>query len=215
MVAPAASVSPPFDRGQTWFGGDSNRVETTQSAYLEGMEWVFDDLDLTSTPNFRVARTHQKVRCRIVRNASGIALLPKRLAKFKTSGIYGNQVDGYAIASAASMPDKGYPIDEWLPSTGVISNDLFWLVMEGPAMVITTLAALTISISVGDGVVAATAATSQATTAGRVFGQDFVSSGATNGITLAANLQNAVGRAMSAATTSETNSSILVNVGRL
>jgi len=64
--------------------------------------------------------------------------------------------------------------------------------------------------NVNDVIVALTAATSQATTAGRVAPQ--VLTGAT--ALLGNQVQNRLGRAMSAKTTANTNNSLLVNISK-
>ena len=199
----AISQNPPFPRGQTFFNGGT--TNTTDGLELEGTEWVFEDTDY-STPNISLPRTNRKVVCRIVRNSSGISLLPKRLAALKLTGTFGNQVDGYATTDYA----RGYPVDEWLPSAGVPANDLFYIVVKGPAMCITSLANMTVDVAIGDYVVAQTAITSQATTAGRL--NSITYAGATTA--LAGNIMNSIGVACTAKTTTGTNASILVDVGK-
>jgi hypothetical protein len=194
----ARDENPPFARGET-FG----TTDTAEGTELEGKEWVFED----RSPNSLTARSNKYCRCRIVRNTSGISMLPKRIARFElTAGDYGAQADGYTTTTAA----EGYPIDEYLPSAGVAANDLFWIVVDGPAVVLTSLADLTANLVAGDWVVAITAATSQATTAGRVTNIDLT--GATS--PLALQVMNRIGRCLSAKTTQNTNADLLVEVGK-
>lgn len=198
----------PFDRGQTFYNGGTIDTNNYGGTNLEGHEQWFEDIVPGGGDGTAITqRTNFKVKCRIVRNVSGIALLPGRLASFQaTAGNYGNRVDGYATTTAA----RGYPIDEYLPAAGVPNGDLFWLVMEGPALVKTDLAGGANNVfSVGTAVVALTAVTSQSTTAGRVAPQDLT--GAT--ATLAAQIQNFIGYALTAKTTSNTNADMLVAVG--
>src|ERR1051326_7295354 len=165
----ARTENPPFGRGETFFsiGAVSpNAPDVTVGTQLEGKEWVFEDINPTVTGH--TTRTNRYVRCRVVRNRAGISLLPKRLVQF-TSGSatqaaadgrnYGAQVDGYT----ATVNQRGYPVDEWLPSAGVPDKDLFWIVVDGPATVLTPLATASADFAVGDLVAALTAATSQAT----------------------------------------------------
>lgn len=81
--------------------------------------------------------------------------------------------------------------------------------MAGPTLVLNDIAsgAGTV-IAERDVLVALTAATSQATTAGRVAVQDLTGATALLGNAV----QNAFGRALSARTTAETNSSVLVDL---
>lgn len=202
----ARDEAPPFQRGETWYGGETIDTNDLGGEQYEGKEYVFEDID----PDNHTARTGRKVVCRVVRNNSGISLLPKRLALLEgTAGDSSGKVDGYAITSAANTPQQGYPIDEYLPSTGVPNGDLFYIVVEGPAVVTTSLANMATDLSVNEFVVAVTAATSQATTAGRVIPQ--LLSGAT--APLAANIQNRIGRAMTSKVTTDTGEDLLVDVG--
>lgn len=202
----ARNENPPFGLGETFYNIFAASTQSTNDGIqYEGAEWVFEDIN----PITKVYRSEQKKRCRIVRNVAAIALLPKRLVNLATApnanGIFGSQVDGYATTLAA----RCYPVDEFLPAAGAQINDLFWIVVEGPATVTTDLAALTGVINIGDKVVAQTAATSGATTAGRVLKQDLT--GAT--APLGNQVQNYIGHAMSAATTANTGADLLVNVG--
>lgn len=174
------------------------------TALTDGVEWEgreFDilDLDYSVTPPKARAFSNgtETKRVRVVRNNSGIALLPGFLASFK-SGAYGKRVDGYTTTTAA----EGYPIDEFLPSAGCPDKDLMYITVSGPASVMTSLAANGEDVfSAASVLVALTAATSQATTAGRVSAQDLT--GATQ--LLANQVQNRVGVAISASTTANTN----------
>jgi hypothetical protein len=182
-----------------------NPADTTSYQTMEGEEFEYEDRDWAATGPVKPLRTNQMVRVRVVRNNSGIALLPKRIAIVKLTGTYGNQVDGYVRLTGG----RGYPIDEFLPAAGVPDKALFYIVVKGPGVCLTDIAA-GISIVVGDYVNSLTAASSQATTAGHVVLQDL--SGAT--ALLAAQVQNRIGAAMTARTTAETNTAILVDVGK-
>lgn len=191
--------NPPFGRGETWFSGTG--ATTTDPVSVVGKEWVFEDIN----PTTREVRSNKYVRCRAVRNNSGIALLPRRIAQFSTTaGSFSHEVTGYTRTTA----QRGYLIDEYLPSTGVVDKDVFWIVIEGPAEGITDLASVD-TISVGDKLVALTAVTSQATTAGRVDAIDLT--GATE--VLANQVLHYLGHAMSAKTSGNTNTAILIDVG--
>ena len=121
-------------------------------------------------------------------------------------------MDGYARLFAA----RSFPVDEFLPSAGVAVNDLFWIVMQGPAIVLTGIACDAGNvITEGDRVVAATGATSQATTAGRVRTHDQDTAANSTGSALANQIFNAIGAALSAKTTANTNADLLVDVKAL
>lgn len=200
--------SPFFERGKTFYGPAVPDSAALQGVDLEGREFEMEDYDYASTARPLPLRTRNTmVRVRIVRNVSGISLLPKRLARFTTTAGAASltRVDGYGYATADAVVA---PIDEFLPAAGVQNNDLFYVVMDGPCLFLTDLAgAANNVINVGGVLVALTAASSQATTAGRVAPQDLT--GAT--ALLGAQIQNRLGRALSAKTTANTNADVLVN----
>lgn len=202
--------SPPFPRGETYYNGrtiDSNALE---GANLEGKEYTFPDLDLATAGGARASRSNREVRCRVVRNSAGIALLPKRVVKYKTS-TYGYQVDGY---TAVTSEDFAGVVDEWLPTTGVPSNDLFYIVIQGPTVALTDIAASAANlVSQGSLLVALTAVTSQATTAGHVTVATAIAAATTdNDGTVFDQAVNRIGRALSAKTTNNTNADIYVDL---
>jgi hypothetical protein len=202
----ARDESPPFSRGETWYNGETIDANNLGGLNLEGKEYVFED---TAPSNMFTSRgLGFPVHVRVVRNASGGALLPKRLVKLDAAGYYGRRASGYANVTAEGPV---YPVDEFLPAAGVPDKDLFYVVISGPALVKTSLAGNAENFfAVGDRLVALTAATSGATTAGRVAPASLT--GATQ--VLADAVGNYIGRALSAATTANTNSDVLVLVGQ-
>lgn len=197
--------SPPIGRGE---------YEATSGAFdhLIGKEWVFEDLDYSASGT-RPSRSNRLVTCRLVRNDSASALLPKRLVTFETgSGLYGAVVDGYARLTAA----HAVPVDEFLPAAGVPSGAYFWVVVRGPATVLAPIAGAEFNgdISEGSVLVALTAATSGATTAGRVAVQNITGSTQTADYSFLANgANNRIGRALTAKTTGNTAVDVLCEVG--
>jgi len=196
-------------------GGDAIDANNLGGEQYVGREYVFEDIDLFNAAGTgaKPTRTNRKVRCRVVRNVSGINLLPKRLAQFKVSGVkYGAEVDGYARLTAG----RGYPIDEFLPPAGVPNNGLFYIVVDGPALVKLPIGTGEMAdMTEGDILVALTAVTSQSTTAGRITNQSFTGATTTSDYTFAANqIQNSVGRALSARTTGNVTGDVLVEVGK-
>lgn len=213
----ARDESPPFELGKTWFNGGT--VDSTSGAQFEGKEYVFEDIDISTGQ----LRSGKRKRVRVVRNVATVALLPKRLVKFKTTGAttFGSQVDGYATGNTvATSGDFAFPVDEFLPTAGVPVNDLFYIVVEGPAMCITTLddSQAGIDIAVGGRVgVAKTAAGTTGTTAGRIEAVTVSNHTDQTAATLLQSINalfNSVGRAMSANVTNTTNSSVLIEVCR-
>lgn len=169
-----------------------------------GHTYVVDDRDPDS---LQKRRSEHQVHLRLVKNSSGIALLPKRLVVFK-SGTNRTEVDGYATTTAAGGAGVAV-VDEFLPAAGVPNGEYFFVVTKGPTECLTDLAGGANNLLPEDTIlVALTAATSQATTAGRVAPQDLT--GAT--AVLGNQIQGAFGRAMSAKTTANTNADLLVYV---
>ena len=187
--------NPPFERGTYQTDGFANQV---------GKLYQHEDVDYNQTGGTKPKRSGKYVTVMLVKNNSGFALLPKRLVALSTTAGQVGQVAGYTRTTAA----QGYPVDEFLPSAGVPDGAYFYIVVQGPAMCIVSLSDLAAVVNVGDYVVAITAATSGATTAGRIAAQDLT--GAT--AVLAAQILNRVGRALTARTTANTNSDILLDI---
>lgn len=184
----------PFARGATYGTTDS-----TIGVSLEGHEYIHQD---------KTYGTGRYVKVRVVRNGATIALAPKRLVNFAlTAGKPETTVDGYA----ASTGQATAVVDELLPSAGASVGDLFYVVVEGPTLVTTSLDAGAANvIAVGDMLNAQTAAASTGTTAGRAYPVDLT--GATS--VLGTAILGVFGRAQSAKTTGNTAASLLIQSGR-
>ena len=192
-------------RGKTYLKGPNRTPGTTYgtSLALEGIRKVFKDVDYSSTDSIKPPRSGGEVVCILVRNDSGTTLLPGRVCTWKST-YQGRRVDGY------TRLDQGQPVagivDEFLPAAGVADDDLFWLVVRGPALVKKALNGNTLAKD--DFVVAITAATSQATTAGRIMSIASTSD-ATNG---ASQVLNRIGIAMSSSATTDANVLVYVDL---
>jgi len=194
--------APIFELGETWYGIGGSPVNADMHQIL-GKEWIFED------PNFR----NKFRRMRVVRNVSGIALLPKMSVKPKVSAAndpcgFETEVDGYGRVTA----ERIWLVDDQLPSGGVANNDAFWVCVEGEHIGKSSKTGdATNVIAVGDWLVASTAAAStHSTTAGRL--ELITLTGAT--AVLAGQILGAIGRAMTAMTTNNTDTDIRVSVGR-
>lgn len=189
----ARDETPPFPRGNTYFQGGT--VDAVGGYNLLGKEWRHEDTTYG---------TNQYVTIRAVRNTGAFALLPGRVVAFDSAGVPPlGTVNGYATTTAA----PGCVLDEFLPSAGLLANDVGYIVVEGPCKALTDLAGgANNPISFLDPLVALTAATSGSTTAGRVY------TDLTGAVTTGTRdqLLNILGRAMAAATTANTNYGILM-----
>lgn len=182
----------PFPIGGTF--GDGATVAVTDGLQYEGKEyWVEPVSPGGGTGGILDTYITQKPKkVRIVRNLSGGALLPKTIAKMKTDGTlleFFSQVMG----NATTVGEVGYPIDEFLPAAGVAANDLFYIVVEGPAKVKSAGAGDT-TISIGSMVIPSTA--------GRVIDQD---TSVAAGAATFNQIQGAIGRAAQACAAIDTD----------
>jgi hypothetical protein len=191
----------PWPIGQT-----AGVTGSTDMIQWEGREFLVEDLDYSANP--AKARAYSDSvewkRIRVVRNVSGVSLLPAMLVSFKSTA-HGKQVDGYADV----YQEECYPTDEFLPSTGVANNDLFYIVVDGPAGIKVSVTAAESVIATGSWVHNVTAAAStHSTTAGRIQAATFTGSTAV----LANTILYRIGIMMSSSTTADTGAVRLVRV---
>lgn len=153
----ANSQSPIFDRGQIYDPADpSNSGAPNVAPHSLGREFEFLDINLLDTtfpgPGPKPIRSGFNVRCRLMKNTSGVTLAPKTIVTWDRDN------PGNALALAAAG-DTGSPVgvvDEYLPSSGVPANAYFWMVVEGRSLCRTSNAVSGTSITVGMFIVAAT-----------------------------------------------------------
>jgi len=120
-------TDPGFGRGQTL-----GVTKPTEGTAITGTQKAFTDSD----PTGKTAGTffsNRPVTCIAVRNTSGSPLLPGTVAKLKSTALL-DEVDGAAPKGGGMIGI----VDEYLPSTGVKENDVFWLVVSGPTSITTT-----------------------------------------------------------------------------
>lgn len=191
----ARDDAPPFARGETWYGLNPNPpIDATDNSTLggvnlEGKEYVFEanSQDEGQASPVTNEDTGRSVRVRVVRNKSGVALKPGRLAHYALTDPYETRVDGYTFA----LGDRpAGVVDEFLPAAGVPNNDLFYLVVDGPTKVKQLSASASILL-LGSVLVPGAGTSATNDDAGRVALQDLT--GAT--ATLGNNIQNQVGYA--------------------
>lgn len=187
--------------GKTYHGGTPDSIG--RSVDLEGTECMFkDDVRVGAQP--RQVRSGRFRTARLVRNTSGFALEPKRLVSWE-AGYRGLRVAGYVSVTSAEVAGV---VDPDLPSTGVADDDLFWLFRKGPVLVKTPVAGDATNVfTEGEVLGALVGATTGAAAAGRL---GKVATGTT--ATLPSTVINRVGRAISAATTANTNADLLVDL---
>lgn len=208
----------PFGLGETLSGkdGDGNYI----NKHWLGMIAEFPVAAATALDNRgnKARLTGKTIRAVVLRNDSAQTLYGQRVARLLATAGYNivQSVDGYA--GAGTPLQNVIIIDDRLASTGVASGDLFWGVFSGPQILKTAIGTgagdHSAAINVGDVLVNATGTTITALTSGRVTLPVFTAATAgntSNGYDGFRNANAVVGVAMSAATTGQTDTAILVD----
>lgn len=203
----AREDSPPFARGETYYNGgiiDPSDPLGLGGVNLEGREYLFE----VNAPDDPVGAdpSGRQVRVKVVRNKSGVNLLPKRIARYRTNSDspLETAIDSYTTG-VGDVPAG--VIDEFLPAAGVPPNDLFYIVLAGPTQVITEDTGA-VAVAIGTILVPATGTGSLTADAGKVVQQDLTGTTAA----LGNNVQNKVGRSNAAATTNTATISIVAKI---
>lgn len=230
MSAVTSSVL--FKRGQTAGTTTTDLTVGYTADNIEGSEIEVDDFDVAALAAVALKRggtSNRRIRLRAVRNMTGQTQYGKLCAVLsrdsKTNfasgtgaatavgGVPGStrfiQIARLGVV-ATGGPAKCFPLDEFLPSTGVVDKDICWMVLRGPAIVKTSFANMSANVTVGDALVAVTATTTactDATTGGRVEGVDLSATSHSDNV-----ISRVIGLAMTALTTAQTNTDILVDV---
>jgi hypothetical protein len=211
------NVSTP-ERGSTWYNGGTIDTNNLAGLEAEGSTKIFEDVRW-DVAGIKPARNQARsVTCRLVRNMTGVTLYAKTLVVLDPANP--NRVTGRARV----LFEESYPVDEFLPAAGVPNGDLFWIVLSGPAMVLTPMTGAEFnatSIALNDFIGAATT-NGGSTAAGSTVPAGRAAALVPVNVALTTNTQYAqlirdvttyVGRAMSAMTSGQTNSNMLVDVG--
>lgn len=192
-------LSAPFRRGKTFYDGLSIDTSNYKGTALEGRLCYFQNTSPTNVNSGRkTLRDPSSVVTKIVRNVSGVALLPAHLCQYQSTN-FDKRVIGYSntlFAKSAGVVDDHYP------TAGVPNGDLFHMVVKGMVNVRTDAAAgATNVISAGNDLVCQTAAAStHSTTAGRCIPYAETSNATYGDL----QVKGIFGQAVNAATTSET-----------
>ena len=198
-------VDPPFELGSTLDGtAEDGTTLINKEVCGKIFEIPYQPLGVTSIRGQKKRYTGRSVVAVALRNESGGTLYGKRLAQLtETAGYYLlESVDGYA-------EDLGQRhvvlIDEFLATTGVPDDDIFWGILKGPHTILTNTANYTADVAVGQPMYAATYnGTSGNSAAGRpqVFPQ----------ASSLAQWDTMIGYAMSAILTNSTGEDMLINM---
>ena len=128
------------------------------------------------------------------------------------AGYIGKRVDGYATTDYDA--DVAGVIDERL-SNGCPTNDMCWMVVQGPTLVKSALSDYDDDLDALGRVAAITAATSQATTAGRIQPFAVTDSYTTAATETHTKILGIIGRAISGRTTNNTDADVLCYIDLL
>lgn len=209
----------PFPIGRTYYQtmptGELARDVAAVAAgagSLKGGEFLgkifeIEDRNYASTNTVKPLRSNARRKVMAVRNTSGATLHRMRLFTMDINGVLGiTDADGYAFAAGVQ---RAYPSDEFLSaSLGIPDDDVFWMVVEGPAKCLSGAAADgTEIISDGEAVIAKAGTSAVHADAGRVVA---ISQSATN--LSAASHINLVGYALGATLTTQVDTAILINI---
>lgn len=207
----------PFELGTTLKGTDADG--NLINSEVLGAVFEFNNIVTTSPTNgVRKFHTAEPLVCMAIRNRSGVRLYGKRFVTLdvSTAGTTGiTDAKGYADTLAEG---PAVLIDEFLATNGVADKDIFWAVISGVATVLTSEVNSNFNgdIAVGAELVAATAASSTgSTTGGRVSNVTFTNATAgnsSNGYDGYRMALNRLGTALSARTTDNTSSDLLMRV---
>lgn len=205
MAAERANI---FPRGQTFHGSGTATLSSTYgtSVALEGRVCISKakaaEGDLT-------ARDGADIKSIIVRNTSGINLVPGDIVIWE-AGYRRLRVNSKSKLTACEIAGV---VDDLLPSAGVRDEDLFHLIVSGPCLAKLSATAAEAVITAGDLLYAVTAATSQAPEAGKFTKWAGTNSSTeTEDGTVVKIARNAIGIAISAATTADTGKTRLVDL---
>lgn len=197
---------PPMKLGDTLKGTDA--AGNLINSHWEGAVFEIPDRSSTTSVGRRSGRGRLVM---VVRNVATVALLGKRAVTLKSGGTnYFGQVDGYTdVLGEAHVVGV---VDDLLPSAGCAINDLCFVTVKGPTLILTPNAgaAFTGDQAAGAKLVAATAAASTTSVAGRLSNVTLVGqTGTTDAFNFATNI---VAIALTARTTGETSADQLIHV---
>jgi hypothetical protein len=218
----------PFPRGSTWYNGGfiPNFAGTLPATCdpnpggwnLEGKEYLFEDGTSGTGVENNGYGTGFYVKVRCVRNNSNKNILPGQLCTFTTTYVDNvtTKPNGMIVGGTTNqLATFSYPADEFLPPAGVPQGDLFYIVVDGPCLLqLTTVAGTNVATTAGQKVVSSTANGSTAASGvGQIQPQSITESTDTQQVLTSNEIQNAIGRAMSQASSNATGAYILVDIG--
>ena len=191
-------------KGKTLLSG-SGRTLSSTGQNPEGYVKAFNRTTVAYGAN--IPSQQKQTVCMLVRNVSGITLLPGRAVTWYT-GKDNKQVGGYSRVQGEYC--AGIVDDEL--TNGCPANDLFWLMIGGPGLIKTPLAQYT-AITAGDILVGNTGTTAEATAAtSGAAGRAQVAALTTTVTAIQTAQRNRLGRALSACSSQGYHQDVLVDL---
>lgn len=134
----------PFPRGSTYWGGDTSRVTSANITRLIGRVFEVNDREVGINDTTHGNGTSQTVKLRVCKNSSGGNLTRAKGVAFSTlSAAFG----GVVTSALGTVSIYGEVIDDYHSTTeSIISNDLFYTVVEGPVKTKMATHAVTITV---------------------------------------------------------------------
>jgi hypothetical protein len=164
------TADPGFARGQTLgITQYMYEAENGDGSTIVGVRKTFADVHPTTGQTL----SNHTVDCIAVKNTSGGAILPGTVVKFKDTAIL-SEVDGGAVAATLLMGVA----DEYLPAAGAPDEEVFWVVVNGPAEVTKTATSVSAGAAYGP---SATAGSAAAQGANALLGYAIATSATTKG----------------------------------
>ena len=205
-----------WERGMTFYAGRTIDLNDLKGTELEGAERTFEDqTKVSGTAIWNQRIPGRKVTMRVVRNMTGVTLLAKEVVFIDPTSP--NRVLGRVNTTA-----KAYPciVDENIPSGGVPAGDLFYVAVRGPQLAKTTVGNGVSDITIGSQVIgstgsaATTAAAATTNECGRVALALFTApTTVASAKTFSDEMRlGYLGTALTARTTGNTNTDILIDV---
>lgn len=172
------TTDPGFARGQTLgVTVKTYEAENGDGSTVIGTRKVFRD----ENPTTGALNSNRTVECIAVKNASGGALLPGQVVRFKaaaTSGQFSGGILGEVDATATASDVLLGIVDEYLPAAGVADKEVFWVVVRGPSTVTKTATSVSAGAAYGP---SATAGSAAAQGANALLGYAIETSATTSG----------------------------------
>jgi hypothetical protein len=133
----------PFERGSTYFDGDSTRATSVGVEHILGQRFTVKNdgwnerrrvyyTGSIAGATASVSNSSDEVELVVVRNDSGSSITAGHGVRFATGSAGAMRL---VAGSVAGVGNFGYPTDDMYGTSSLINNDLFYVVTKGPCLV--------------------------------------------------------------------------------